>query len=150
MTRNSWLLVGGCIMGLWFLASAYGQYFAGILGAGMAPVNENAPELEKLRGEFVKRSQQPVRAELTGELRRAMRQETEKYFEYIVREDRSVMEFIDADYTFVNEKLAKHYGIGDVSGNAVARSVVVIAGTATLKAGDEVRPKLTAMTAVKE
>jgi len=36
-----------------------------------------------------------------------MRQETEMYFEHIVREDRSVLELIDSNYTFVNEELAK-------------------------------------------
>ena len=35
-------------MGMWFLASAYGQYFAGILGAGMTPAKDNASALEKL------------------------------------------------------------------------------------------------------
>jgi mono/diheme cytochrome c family protein len=46
----------------------------------------------------------------------AMNRETELYFEYILREDRSVLEFVDSDYTFVNERLAKHYGISGVSG----------------------------------
>ncbi|MES1167251.1 MAG: DUF1588 domain-containing protein, partial [Pseudomonadota bacterium] len=50
-------------------------------------------------------------------LRTAMRQETEKFFEYIMRDDRSVMEFLTADYTFVNERLAKHYGLPGVSGD---------------------------------
>jgi hypothetical protein len=50
------------------------------------------------------------------ELREAMRKETESFFAYIVREDRSVMEFIDSDYTFVNERLAKHYGLTGVAG----------------------------------
>jgi len=49
-------------------------------------------------------------------LRTAMREETERFFAAIMREDRSVLEFIDADYTFVNERLAKHYGIADVKG----------------------------------
>jgi hypothetical protein len=49
-------------------------------------------------------------------LRRAMLKETDLYFETIVREDRSVLEFIDSDYTFVNETLAKHYGIPNVKG----------------------------------
>ena len=35
-------------MGMWFLASAYGQYFAGLLGAGIAEASENASNLEKL------------------------------------------------------------------------------------------------------
>jgi hypothetical protein len=58
------------------------------------------------------------------DLREAMRKETELFFGHIVRDDRSVMEFIDADYTFVNEKLAKHYGLPDVSG-AEFRKVAV-------------------------
>ena len=49
-------------------------------------------------------------------LRRAMMKETDLYFETILREDRSVLEFIDSDYTFVNETLAKHYGIPNVKG----------------------------------
>jgi mono/diheme cytochrome c family protein len=50
-------------------------------------------------------------------LRTAMIKETELFFDHILRDDRSVMEFLDADYTFVNERLAKHYGIPNVSGN---------------------------------
>ena len=38
----------GMMMGLWFLASAYGQYAAGLLGAGMASPNESASNLDKL------------------------------------------------------------------------------------------------------
>ena len=49
-------------------------------------------------------------------LRQAMRRETELFVETIVREDRSVLEFIDADYTFVNERLAKHYDLPGVHG----------------------------------
>jgi hypothetical protein len=44
-------------------------------------------------------------------LRAAMRRETETLFETIQREDRSVLEFLSADYTFVNERLARHYGL---------------------------------------
>jgi hypothetical protein len=51
------------------------------------------------------------------DLREAMRKETELFFSYIVREDRSILEFIDSDYTFVNEVLAKHYGIAGVTGS---------------------------------
>ena len=50
------------------------------------------------------------------ELRAAMRRETEECFAHIIREDRSVLELLDADYTFVNERLAAHYGIGGVTG----------------------------------
>ena len=45
-----------------------------------------------------------------------MQEETELFFENVVREDRSILEFIDSDYTFVNERLAKHYGIDGVQG----------------------------------
>lgn len=47
-------------------------------------------------------------------LRRAMRRETEEFFRAIVVEDRSILEFLDADTTFVNARLAKHYGLADV------------------------------------
>lgn len=57
----------------------------------------------------------PLRADLTGDLRRAMRQETEKTFDYILREDRSLLELIDSDYTFLNEQLAKHYGLTNLN-----------------------------------
>ena len=44
-------------------------------------------------------------------LRRAMQRETELLFETVLREDRSVLDFLTADFTFVNEVLAKHYGL---------------------------------------
>ncbi len=51
----------------------------------------------------------------------ALRRETELFFESLVREDRSVLDLISADYTFVNERLAKHYGIPNVTGDAFRR-----------------------------
>jgi hypothetical protein len=54
-------------------------------------------------------------------LRRAFRTETEMFFESIMREDRNVSDFLDADYTFVNERLAKHYGIPNVYGSQFRR-----------------------------
>lgn len=50
------------------------------------------------------------------ELKFAMRRETELLFEAVMREDRSILELIDADYTFLNERLAQHYGIEGVHG----------------------------------
>jgi hypothetical protein len=50
------------------------------------------------------------------ELRAAMLQETQTFLEAMIRDDRSVLDFLTADYTFVNERLAKHYGIPGVSG----------------------------------
>ncbi len=49
-------------------------------------------------------------------LRQDMREETERFVEHVFKEDRSIMEFLDADYTFLNERLAKHYGIEGVMG----------------------------------
>jgi mono/diheme cytochrome c family protein len=49
-------------------------------------------------------------------LRQGFRRETELFFENLVRGDRSVLELLTADYTFVNERLARHYGIPNVSG----------------------------------
>jgi hypothetical protein len=50
-------------------------------------------------------------------IRRAFRRETEMLFGYILRENRSAMELLSADYTFVNERLARHYGIPGVYGS---------------------------------
>ena len=49
-------------------------------------------------------------------LRQAFQRETEMVFESIMREDRSVLDLLNADYTFVNERLAKHYGIPNIYG----------------------------------
>lgn len=57
-------------------------------------------------------------------LRQAMRTEVELLFDAIVREDRSVTELLTADFTFVNERLAKHYGIGNVYGSQFRRVVL--------------------------
>jgi len=57
-------------------------------------------------------------------LRAAMAEETKLFFHSVVQEDRSILDFIDADYTFVNEALAKHYGIDGISGDAFQRVTV--------------------------
>jgi hypothetical protein len=49
-------------------------------------------------------------------LRQGFQRETEMLFESVMREDRSVLDLLDADYTFVNERLARHYGIRGVYG----------------------------------
>ncbi len=54
-------------------------------------------------------------------LRQAFRRETELFFESIVKEDRSVLDLLRANYTFVNERLAKHYGIPNVYGSRFRR-----------------------------
>jgi len=62
-----------------------------------------------------------------ADLVRAMRTETELFFDNIVREDGSIIDLLTADYTFANERLARHYGIGGISGDQFRR--VSLAGT---------------------
>jgi hypothetical protein len=54
-------------------------------------------------------------------LARGLKRETELFFESLVAEDRSVLEILTADYTFVNERLARHYGIPNVTGSEFRR-----------------------------
>jgi hypothetical protein len=54
-------------------------------------------------------------------LRQAMKEETELFFNSIMREDRSVMDLLNADYTFVNERLARHYGMPNIYGSRFRR-----------------------------
>ncbi|MDO7840731.1 DUF1592 domain-containing protein [Sphingomonas immobilis] len=56
--------------------------------------------------------------EFDTRLRRAMARETEMFFGHVVANNRSVLDFIAADYTFLNQRLAEHYGIGGVSGTS--------------------------------
>lgn len=72
------------------------------------------------RGNNRQRPFQP-RVQLDRPLRLAMQSETEKYFAHIIREDRSVTELIDSDYTFLNDKLATFYGITNVTGAEMRR-----------------------------
>jgi hypothetical protein len=58
---------------------------------------------------------------LTRDVRRAMRSETEMAFEYVAREDRSILDWVDCDYTFLNARLAKHYGIPGVEGSEIRK-----------------------------
>lgn len=55
-------------------------------------------------------------------LRRSMLQETELFADAILRENRSILELIDAEFTFLNEPLAKHYGIVDTAGNGIGQA----------------------------
>jgi hypothetical protein len=54
-------------------------------------------------------------------LRQAFREETELFFDSVLRDDRNVLTFIRSDYTFLNERLAKHYGIPNVYGSRFRR-----------------------------
>ena len=62
--------------------------------------------------------------QLSGPLREAMRKETEMTFAYVIKEDRSLSELVESDYTFLNEDLAKHYGIPGVTGAQMRRVVL--------------------------
>ena len=53
------------------------------------------------------------------QLRSDMRKETELYFAHVMHDDRSVLEFLDSDYTFLNDRLARFYGIPNVSGKRI-------------------------------
>jgi hypothetical protein len=70
-------------------------------------------QLRKLAG--VSRDQDLFRG-FDETLRDAMRQETEQYFAYILRNNRSILELLDSDYTIVNEVLARHYEMEGVTG----------------------------------
>jgi hypothetical protein len=59
--------------------------------------------------------------DFTGQLGDDMIRETELFFDYIVKQDRSLLELYTADYTFVNDRLALHYGIEDVTGSEFRR-----------------------------
>ena len=61
-------------------------------------------------------------------LRQAMARETEMFFGHVLRTNRSVLDFIAADYTFLNQRLAEHYGIPGVSGTAMRRVALDPAG----------------------
>jgi mono/diheme cytochrome c family protein len=63
----------------------------------------------------------PDSADFDENLRRSFQQETELLFRTIVREDRSIVELLDADFTFVDERLAKHYGMEGIRGSRVRR-----------------------------
>ena len=60
-------------------------------------------------------------ADFDDNLRQAFRQETELFFEHVLLQDKSVLDFLKADYTFLNERLAKHYEIPHVYGSRFRR-----------------------------
>ena len=63
-------------------------------------------------------------AQFNDTLRKAMVRETELFFESQVREDRSIPELLRADYTYLNEQLARHYGVDDIYGSRFRRVVL--------------------------
>jgi Protein of unknown function (DUF1592)/Protein of unknown function (DUF1588)/Protein of unknown function (DUF1585)/Protein of unknown function (DUF1587)/Protein of unknown function (DUF1595) len=63
----------------------------------------------------------PTSTDYDGTLRESMKRETELLFSSILREDRSVLDLLNADYTFVDERLARHYGIAHIQGSQFRR-----------------------------
>ncbi len=57
-------------------------------------------------------------------LRQSFRRETEMFFDSIIREDRNVLDLLTADYSFINERLARHYGIPDIYGSHFRRVTI--------------------------
>lgn len=86
-----------------------------------------AAEMEKARDERRKQAFEKfgkfeaLRQKFGDDVRYAMRRETELTFEHVMREDRSVLELIDANYTFVNQKLAEYYGLSGVEGEEMRK-----------------------------
>ncbi len=74
-------------------------------------------ELNATRAAYFKSFRRFREHDLTEELREAMRRETELVFDHVVRQDRSLLELLVGDYTFLNERLAKHYEIDGVEGD---------------------------------
>lgn len=77
------------------------------------------PEDEQIRKRFGEL--RAISDRFNDEMKRSMRRETEMCVEYLVKEDRSLLDLLDCDYTFVNEKLASLYNIPDVRGVEMRR-----------------------------
>lgn len=80
---------------------------------------ELTPEEQKTRDRF--RELRSIADRFDDELKRSMRRETELCVEHIARENLSLLDLLDCKYTFVNEKLANHYGIPDIKGGDMRR-----------------------------
>lgn len=83
------------------------------------PFNQRTPEEAQAAGQARQLTfgfERQPRPALTDEVRRAMRLETEMSFAHVFQDDRSVLELLESDYTFLNEDLAKFYGIEGVTG----------------------------------
>ena len=82
---------------------------------------EQREEMERMRAIFRRSFGQFRDAEFRNDLRRDMRRETELYFEHVIRDNRPLTEFLNSDYTFLNARLAKHYGIPGVEGDELRK-----------------------------
>ena len=83
--------------------------------------NAKQPARQQQRQQGQRRRFPGPRVEFDRDLRVAMRRETEMLFSHVLRENKSVLDLIDSDYTFLNERLAQHYGITDVTGRDMRR-----------------------------
>src|SRR5262249_62382369 len=70
------------------------------------------------------RPDEDVFPDFDDNLRQALQRETELLFESVVLEDRGILDLLNADYTFVNERLARHYGIPSVYGDQYRRGAI--------------------------
>ena len=86
-----------------------------------ALVTNFAGQWLSLRNAAAVRPDEDLFPDFGEDLRQGFRRETELLFDAVLREDRSVVELLAADYTFVNERLALHYGIPDVRGSRFRR-----------------------------
>jgi len=86
-----------------------------------ALVNNFAGQWLQLRNLEAQRPAVALFPDFDDSLREALRRETEMLVDSVLREDRSAMELLTADYTFVNERLARHYGIPSVQGSHFRR-----------------------------
>jgi mono/diheme cytochrome c family protein len=77
-----------------------------------------------LRNVATHRPDKPLFPDFDDSLREAARRETELLFATVLREDRPVLELLTADYTFVNERLARHYGIPGIYGTEFQRVAI--------------------------
>jgi hypothetical protein len=85
------------------------------------PDEKLTPEQQKELDEFRRRFGERPQVELDRDLRRALRLESEMLLSHILKQDRSVLELLDCNYTFLNERLAKHYGITNIVGGEMRR-----------------------------
>jgi len=84
-------------------------------------VDDFASQWLKLRELDDRLLQDDIYLEYSHNLREAMEEETRRFLDYNIREDRSVLELLNADYTFVNERLADHYNLPRVAGSHFRR-----------------------------
>ena len=84
-------------------------------------VDDFASQWLKLRELDDRLLQDDIYLEYDHNLREAMEEETRLFIDHTIREDRSIVELLDADYTFVNERLAEHYNIPNVAGSRFRR-----------------------------